>query len=145
MYLRWAVWFVNVLVFFVFLLNFTIAVMSQSYEHAVYQRDVICYRQKAELSLESLLVQRSLGIIQGEYQNPIIIVKKMFSDDINERMDKQTWKGVTHTLEEFVQFRVQAQVSQIKAQNAHLEMKLQDMSVSLQSEVKELKSQMSHL
>ena len=134
MYLRWAVWFVNVLVFFVFLLNFTIAVMCQSYEHAVYQKEVICYRQKAELSLESLLVQKWLGIIQGEYQNPIIIVKKMFSDDINERLDKQTWKGVTQTLEEFVQFNVQAQVGHIKAKNAQFEMKLQDMSTSLQSE-----------
>jgi hypothetical protein len=81
----------NVVWFMFILYNFSISMMSQSYEQVMKNRESITYKFKASLVIKATLVLNSLGFSNYLSQDSIIITKKKFSDDVGERLNKNNW------------------------------------------------------
>lgn len=59
-YLIWVIWFLNLLMNMVILLNFLIAIISQSFETVISNRLIFEYEYKSELNIERLQFYSSL-------------------------------------------------------------------------------------
>lgn len=80
-YLSWSVWIFNSLLMVIILLNFLIAVISQSYERVVSLQNIYNYTHKAEINLEYYQIVSTVKKLES--------IKYMIFTESNSRDLKQ--------------------------------------------------------
>jgi len=60
-YMIWAFWFLNQFLILIVLLNFLIAVISQSYENVMNSAQQFKYKQRCELIREAAIINETFG------------------------------------------------------------------------------------
>lgn len=124
-WLIWTTWFLNQWFIFIILLNFVIAIISQSYDSVMLKSVQNKYFQRTQLNQECRLVLKSLKVKERMDQ---FILTANIEDDLAQADE---WLGFTQTIKNFV-----------KGENKSLKSQLQGMIVTnLQSSMSMLKNE----
>jgi hypothetical protein len=93
--LIWVVWIMNQLLMLVVLLNFLIAIISQSYEESMSKELINRYKLRAGMNSECRLVLKTFNMLAD---------RGFFILSANDQIgrDKNTWQGFIQTLKTFI-------------------------------------------
>lgn len=94
-YIIWFVWTMNQLVVFIILLNFLIAMISQSYEQVMSISTQGLYKHRRDLNVTSQLMLRYFNLLK-----PIDYI--LISCNVTSGGDGEQWYGFVHTIRNFV-------------------------------------------
>ena len=94
-YLIWIVWFFNQLIMLIILMNFLIAVITQSYENVMNKQIIHKYRLVCDLNRKCLLNYYYIGSLK-DYDCLILTTKTEMEEENDE------WKGFVQTLKKFI-------------------------------------------
>lgn len=129
-YLIYLVWFFNQYFIYILLLNFLIAVISQSYADVMANANISQYKQRAELNRECLIRSKAFG------QDREVSVLILSADTQDESLESK-WFTFLQTIRKLL-----SQTSQDFEENIHegqerLEKKVAQVQQELQQEMKE--------
>ena len=99
-YLIWAVWVLNQFIIVIILLNFLIAVISQSYENVMSSKTIKQYQDIAALNKETFQFLNTMGLLAGNelvQKNRILITVE--AENENESSE---WTGFVSTMKSFI-------------------------------------------
>jgi hypothetical protein len=95
--LIWFVWVMHQFVVLILLLNFLIAIVSQSYENVMQKTDFFIYNQRLELNRETIL----LLDVMGRLRNFNSLVIATLSDETRADEDGAEWKGLVTNMKDY--------------------------------------------
>lgn len=96
-YLLWILWFINLFLMLIILLNFLIAVISQTYERVAGSQTNYTYKDRAEMNEECATILSSL-YFQGEVKMIVFTYdKSIFATEDNQ------WGGIVDQIKKVVQ------------------------------------------
>ena len=82
--LIWMLWLFHQMIILVVLLNFLIAIISQSYENVMSKSMIFKYRQRVQLNLECLLILDTFGVLKPFNCMTIVSEDSNFAEDSGE-------------------------------------------------------------
>lgn len=102
-FLIWTIWFFNQFMCLIILLNFLIAIISQSYEQVMTLKIQVKYMHKSELNRECFLFLKTMRLLsdyipdQGKFN-----IFYLWSTIGNGEEDENDWLGFVQTLKNVV-------------------------------------------
>ena len=91
----WSVWIFHQFMILIMLLNFLIAIISQSYEDVMSKSQIFKYKTRVDLNLECLRIIDFF--VKLESFDTLLIISQN-DEDIE---DEQQWQGVVNTIKNF--------------------------------------------
>ena len=128
--LIWFVWVAHQFVILILLLNFLIAIVSQSYENVMQQTDFFIYNQRLELNSETILILDFLGKLP-DFRTLILA---SLSDDARADEAANEWKGLVSNMKDHFS-------KIMKNQKQYLETKIQDQNDKVNNVVQNLRKE----
>jgi len=96
-HMMWFLWFCNLILMLIILLNFLIAVISQTYERVSGSKVSYTYKDKAEMNVECATILKFI-YQQGEVKMIIFSYdKSIWTSD-----DKGTWGGICDSIKRII-------------------------------------------
>jgi len=110
----WIVWITHQFIILILLLNFLIAIVSQSYENVMQQSEIFLYNQRLELNSETIVIVDFFGRLP-EFRTLIIA-----SLDDEARADEAAdeWKGLVTNMKDYFSKVMKGQKKHIEEQVA---------------------------
>jgi len=100
-YIIWFMWLANQILILIVLLNFLIAVISQSYENVMNSSVQFKYKQRCELIRESAILNDTLSSFYSTFSDYQIFVLQ--ANTTNDNAGKgDDWSGFVQTLKTFI-------------------------------------------
>ena len=99
--LIWLIWFTNQFIIVIILLNFLIAVISQSYENVMNSKTIKKYKDIAHLNKEAFMFYKTIGVSPGQnlISNNKVLLSLVVGD---EQQETEEWTGFVKTMKIFV-------------------------------------------
>jgi hypothetical protein len=101
--LIWAIWFANIFVAFICLLNFLIAIVSQSYDEAMGKKLTFRTKQRCEMNLSAAIFRRGLFKMIRKYEPIDLTVLRVMLPHTD---DEQDHLGFVRTIKNTVRTEV---------------------------------------
>lgn len=137
-YLSWSVWIFNSLLMVIILLNFLIAVISQSYERVVSLQNIYNYTHKAEINLEYYQIVSTVKKLESiKY----MIFTESNSRDLKQEIgdlqqeDDNEWLGFVETIKRLILKKDK----EVKNKISHLDYKNEQRFDAMWNEVQGIK------
>lgn len=112
--LIWVFWVLHQFMIVIILLNFLIAVLSQSYEMVMSQATISIYLHRCDLNLECLRVKDHLGLLE-----PINMFTIAAADSQEGEENNDEWLGFVSEVKKFIdRNNKQVKVAQSKRMDA---------------------------
>ena len=92
--LVWTIWVLHQILVLIILLNFLIAIISQSYENVMSKLEVFKYKTRADFNLECLQVMEFFGRLES-FDTLLLVTQNEDVTDANE------WTGIINTIKTF--------------------------------------------
>lgn len=121
MYLVWLIWWFNQFMIVIILLNFLIAVISQSYENVMNSATILKFKDIAQLNREAYLVMQYLPNTRMVYTNKLILT---IADEEDRQNDDEGWTGFVQTLKVFIKGNVTSNIKLVSGKVTKLENRL---------------------
>ena len=143
MYLIWFVWFMNQFIIVIILLNFLIAVISQSYENVMNSKSIMKYQDMAALNKEAYQFMNHWG-----FKHPLIKKNRLLVslEVANDEGETSEWSGFVQTMKIFVKKQLQENQGKLidffKEKNAGLRHVVTSMQSTVKTDINEVKSEM---
>ena len=119
-YILWGVWWFNQFMVVIILLNFLIAVISQSYENVMNSSTILKFKDIAQLNREAYMILQFLGV-KMIYTNQIIMT---IPDEENVENKEEGWTGFVQALKQYIKIHVTTKVKAVSANIAGVEQRL---------------------
>lgn len=98
----WSVWVLHQLIILVVMLNFLIAIISESYESVMSKSEIFKYNQRAQLNVECLQILHYLKLLGG--LNCLTVVSQDGKDS-----EWGEWLGFVASIKHFIKVSMRAQ------------------------------------
>lgn len=130
----WLIWDIQIFIMLIMLLNFLIAIVSQTYEDVMDKHDQISYLFRAELNRECRVILNFFGLDSkvGEF----MVTTSTLSDQ------KNVWQGYLQTLKKFSVAENEKMVAEIKEQLSDQSV-LQQAREQIQTKIKQTQLEIS--
>ena len=146
-YLVFFIWGFQQFFMVIILLNFLIAVISQSYENVMSKKLIKKYLQKAELIIEAYQFIDALNTYFGIdfHKHPLIKNNKVLlsiftKDEHDEDEERDEWLGFVATIKVFLKAQLQKIQCQIGAENKEMVAKVKAEVAKLENQVVDVKT-----
>ena len=143
MYLIWFVWYMNQFIIVIILLNFLIAVISQSYENVMNSKSIMKYQDMASLNKEAYQFMNHWG-----FKHPLIKKNRLLVtlEVLSDEGETSEWSGFVQTMKMFVKKQLQENqyklIEFIKGKNSGMRQAVTNMQSTMKSDISEVKSEM---
>lgn len=142
-YIIWIVWFLNGIVQVIMLLNFLIAVISQTYESVVSQQIIYTFTDRAEINLEYFQIVKQFRLIRKSKAIRYMVFVE--SSDIALDTRETNWTGFVNTINYHSNKLQEKLKSQMRQTNHKMNQKMEEIQREQRSQKKFQSEMKSHL
>lgn len=96
-FIVWFMWIVHQFIMLILLLNFLIAIVSQSYENVMQQSETMLYDQRIELNKETILTLEFFG----KLRNFKALIVASLTDEARSEESEGDWKGLVTNMKDY--------------------------------------------